>query len=89
MEELKFVLKYKKEKEVHTMQTRREFLNTAWMGAAALAAGGCVTKWCGTAAGAMATYADKPFHNLRVGVIGLGRGIAGITGFTLVPGSYI
>jgi hypothetical protein len=72
------------------MQTRREFLNTAWMGAAALAAGGCVTKWCGTAAlGTMATYADKPFHNLRVGVIGLGRGMAGITGFTLVPGSYI
>lgn len=71
------------------MQTRRDFLNTAWMGAAALAAGGCVTKWCGAPGGAMATYADKPIRNLRVGVVGLGRGQAGITGFTLVPGSGI
>ncbi len=71
-------------------QTRRDFLNTAWMGAAALAAGGCVTKpFGGCCGGSMATYADKPIANLRVGVIGLGRGGAGISGFTLVPGSSI
>jgi hypothetical protein len=71
------------------MQTRRDFLNTAWMGAAALAAGGCVTKWCGAPGGVMATFADKPIRDLRVGVVGLGRGQAGVTGFTLVPGSRI
>ena len=70
-------------------QSRRDFLNLAWMGAAAVAAGGCVTKAGCAAGGRMALYADKPIANLRVGVIGLGRGQAGITGFTLVPGGYI
>ena len=37
----------------------------------------------------MTTYHDKPLRNLRVGVVGLGRGQAGISGFTLVPGGYI
>ena len=71
------------------MQTRRDFLNTAWMGAAALAAGGCATGFGCGCGGMMAAYADKPIRNLRVGVVGLGRGYAGITGFTLVPGGYI
>ena len=70
-------------------QSRRDFLNLAWMGAAAVAAGGCVTKAGCAAGGRMALYADKPIANLRVGVVGLGRGQAGITGFTLVPGGYI
>ena len=39
--------------------------------------------------GKMTTYHDKPLRNLRVGVVGLGRGQAGISGFTLVPGGYI
>ena len=71
------------------VQSRRDFLNTAWMGAAALAAGGCVTKMGGSCGGMMTAYADKPITNLRVGVVGLGRGYAGVTGFTLVPGGYI
>ena len=70
-------------------QSRRDFLNLAWMGAAAVAAGGCVTKTGCAAGGFMATYADRPFANLRVGVIGLGRGEVAISGFTLVPGGYI
>ncbi len=70
-------------------QSRRDFINSAWMGAAAVAAGGCVSKMGCSYGGKMATYADKPFKNLRVGVIGLGRGGAGIGGFTLVKGSTI
>ncbi len=70
-------------------QSRRDFLNTAWMGAAAIAAGGCVSKLGCACGGKMATYADKPIENLRVGVIGLGRGDAGYHGFTLVPGGYV
>ena len=74
-------------------QNRREFLKgTFWMGAAALAAGGMadtLAKVAGAGAGKMTTYADKPLRNLRVGVVGLGRGQAGISGFTLVPGGYI
>ncbi len=69
--------------------SRKDFLNTAWMGAAALAAGGCVTKTGASAGGSMATYADKPLTDLRVGVIGLGRGFTAICNFTLVPGSRI
>ncbi len=68
---------------------RRDFLNTAWMGAAAVAAGGCVTKLDCGCGGKMAMYADKPFTNLRVGVVGLGRGKAGYRNFTIIPGSTV
>ncbi|MBO7686886.1 MAG: Gfo/Idh/MocA family oxidoreductase [Kiritimatiellae bacterium] len=71
-------------------QNRRDFLKGAfWMGAAAVAAHGMAanTRIAGT--GKMTTYHDKPIRNLRVGVVGLGRGQAGISGFTLVPGGYI
>ena len=69
---------------------RREFLKgTAWMGAAAVAAG-CATKGFGFGEGGkMATYADKPFQKLRVGIIGLGRGQAGVHGFNAIPGCEI
>ena len=71
-------------------QNRRDFLKGAfWMGAAAVAARGMsdTVRIAGT--GKMTTYHDKPLRNLRVGVVGLGRGQAGISGFTLVPGGFI
>ena len=69
---------------------RREFLKgTAWMGAAAVAAG-CATKGFGFGdGGKMATWADKPFKKLRVGVVGLGRGQAGVNGFNVIPGCEV
>ena len=71
-------------------QNRRDFLKGAfWMGAAAVAAHGMAENVRISGTGMMTTYHDKPFRNLRVGVIGLGRGQAGISGFTLVPGGYI
>ena len=62
---------------------RREFLKgAAWMGAAAAVVGCSTTKGFGFGdGGSMATYADKPFKKLRVGIIGLGRGGAGVNGF--------
>ena len=71
-------------------QNRRDFLKGAfWMGAAAVAAGGMAENIRIAGSGKMTTYHDKPLRDLRVGVVGLGRGQAGISGFTLVPGGYI
>ena len=71
-------------------QNRRDFLKGAfWMGAAAVAARGMAENVRIAGTGKMTTYHDKPLRNLRVGVVGLGRGQAGISGFTLVPGGYI
>ena len=71
-------------------QNRRDFLKGAfWMGAAAVAAHGLAENVRIAGTGMMTTYHDKPLRNLRVGVVGLGRGQAGISGFTLVPGGYI
>ena len=73
-------------------QNRRDFLKGAfWMGAAAVAAGNVRAQNCTglSGVGMMTTYHDKPLKNLRVGVIGLGRGMSGVTGFTLVPGGYV
>ena len=71
-------------------QNRRDFLKGAfWMGAAAVAAHGMAQNVRIAGTGMMTTYHDKPLRNLRVGVVGLGRGQAGISGFTLVPGGYI
>ena len=71
-------------------QNRRDFLKGAfWMGAAAVAAHGMAENVRISGSGKMTTYHDKPLRNLRVGVVGLGRGQAGISGFTLVPGGYI
>ena len=71
---------------------RREFLKgTAWMGAVAAAAG-CMTQGSGTgteSGGTMATYADKPFKKLRVGVVGLGRGGAAFGNLPVIPGCEI
>ena len=74
---------------------RREFLKGALlMGAATAAAshsyGRAVGEACAPGgAGSMMTYADKPFKTLRVGVVGLGRGRAGVNNFTFGPGSYV
>ena len=71
-------------------QNRRAFLKGAfWLGAAAVAAHGMAENVRISGSGKMTTYHDKPLRNLRVGVVGLGRGQAGISGFTLVPGGYI
>ena len=69
---------------------RREFLKgTAWMGAAAFAAGCQLNRFGFGDGGKMATYADKPFKKLRVGIVGLGRGQAGVNGFNAIPGCEI
>ena len=62
---------------------RRDFLKGAfWMGTAAAMVGctsGKAKRCCpGGAPGSMMGYADKPFKELRVGVVGLGRGSLGI-----------
>ena len=69
---------------------RREFLKgTFWMGATAAAAG-CMSEGFHLAdGGPMATYADKPLRKLRVGIVGLGRGQAGVKGFNAIPGNEI
>ena len=70
---------------------RREFLKgAAWMGAAAALVGCSSSKGFGFGEGGkMAFYADKPFKKLRVGIIGLGRGLAGVNGFNAIPGCEI
>lgn len=67
---------------------RRGFLSgTAWMGATAFLAGCIRSRELGFGdGGKMAEYADKPFKKLRVGIIGLGRGQAGVDGFNVIPG---
>ena len=69
---------------------RRKFLKgTAWMGAAAIAAG-CSTPRLGLGEGGkMATYSDRPMRKLRVGIVGLSRGLAGVNGFNVIPGCEI
>ena len=70
---------------------RRDFLKgAAWMGAAAAVVGCSTTKGFGFGdGGTMATYADAPFKRLRVGVVGLGRGMAGVSGFSAIPGCEV
>lgn len=73
------------------MNSRREFLKgTAWMGAAAFAVGCCGTRGFGFGEGGrMATFADKPFRKLRVGVVGLGRGRIALQNIPVIPGCEI
>lgn len=70
---------------------RREFLKgAAWMGTAAAVVGCSSTKGFGFGGNAqMATYADAPIKKLRVGIIGLGRGMAGCRGFNVIPGCEV
>ncbi len=72
-------------------QSRRNFLKgTAWMGAAAIAAGAMaqVKQGFPGAEGVMTAFADKPFAKLRVGVVGLGRG-ANALHFASIPGCEV
>ena len=76
------------------MQNRRGFLKgTAWMGAAAVAAGcmGRQLKIAGCTSGApMQGYADKPLKKVRVGLIGCGaRGSYAGTRLSAVPGTEV
>jgi predicted dehydrogenase len=67
---------------------RRDFLKgTAWMGAAAMAAG-CANslKFCG-AGGMMHGFAVAPLKKVRVGVVGLGsRGASAAHRISMIPG---
>ncbi|MBO7721920.1 MAG: Gfo/Idh/MocA family oxidoreductase [Kiritimatiellae bacterium] len=70
---------------------RREFVKgTAWMGAAAFAVGCTTERGLGLSrVGKMSTFAVKPFEKLRIGVVGLGRGYAGVCGFDMIPGCEV
>jgi predicted homoserine dehydrogenase-like protein len=69
-------------------QSRREFLKgTAWMGAAAVAAG-CANglKVCGQG-GSMQGFAVAPMKKVRVGVVGIGsRGEGAVHRIAMLPG---
>ena len=67
---------------------RRDFLRgTAWMGAAAMAAGCANTlKFCGNG-GMMQGFAVEPMKKVRVGVVGLGsRGAGAVHRISMIPG---
>ena len=79
-----------------TNRSRREFLaGTAWMGAAAMAAG-CIGRrsaMCGIGNGAdapMHGFTVPPMKKVRVGVIGVGgRGIAAVERIAQIPGCEV
>lgn len=69
---------------------RRDFLKgAAWMGAAALAADGLAETARVQTGGAMAAYAAPPIKDLRVGVIGLGRGSGAVKRMSMIPGTRV
>ena len=74
------------------MKDRREFLKgTAWMGAAAVAAG-CMSKGgLGLGGGGMMTnFAAKPLKKVRVGIAGLGgRGTGALERICQIPGCVV
>ena len=67
---------------------RREFLKgTAWMGAAAVAAGCCGTRWGFGEGGTMCGYAAPALKTVRVGLVGLGhRGPGAVHRVAMIPG---
>ncbi len=75
------------------MQNRRDFLKgTAWMGAAAMAAGcmGSGAKLTGGIGAPMQGFAAKPLKQVRVGLIGLGsRGIGASHRLPMIPGTVV
>ncbi len=68
--------------------SRREFLKgTAWMGAAALAAGCRLNRLGFGEGGKMQNYALSPFKRVRVGFIGIGgRGTGAVHRVSMIPG---
>ena len=75
------------------MTDRREFLKgTAWMGAAAMAAG-CMSagkKLCDSAGAPMHGFRVAPIKHVRVGVIGVGsRGMSAVQRIAQIPGCTV
>ena len=75
------------------MNSRREFLKgTAWMGAAAMAAG-CMSagrKICDSTGAPMHGFTVPPMKKIRVGMIGVGgRGIGAVQRIAQIPGCEI
>ena len=70
------------------MNSRRDFLRgTAWMGAAAMAAGCRLNRFGFGAGGRMQDFALKPMKRIRVGFIGVGqRGSAAVHRVSMIPG---
>ena len=70
---------------------RREFLKgTAWMGAAAFAAGCQLNRFGFGEGGQMQNFALKPMKRVRVGFIGIGgRGTAAVHRVSMIPGVQI
>ena len=71
-------------------QSRRDFLKgTAWMGAAAMAAG-CMSagrKFCNSEGAPMHGFTVPPMKEIRVGIIGVGgRGISAVQRIAQIPG---
>ena len=77
------------------MNSRREFLKgTAWMGAAAIAAGCTCDRFGFGAGGTMQGFALKPMRRIRVGFVGIGmlddgRGAMAIDRISRLPGLEI
>ena len=71
-----------------TDTNRRDFLKgTAWMGAAALAAGCQLNRLGFGEGGQMQNFALKPFKRVRVGFIGIGgRGTGAVHRVSMIPG---
>ena len=67
---------------------RREFLKgTAWMGAAAMAAGCQLNRFGFGEGGQMQNFAYKPLKRVRVGFIGIGgRGTGAVQRVSMIPG---
>ena len=75
------------------MQNRRDFLKgSAWMGAAAMAAG-CTTnplKLFGTCGAPMQGFAMKPMKEVRVACVGVGaRGAGAVHRISMIPGTRV
>ena len=69
-------------------QSRRDFLKgTAWMGAAAMAAGCVNGLTIGGAGGSLQGFAAAPLKKVRVGVVGIGsRGEGAVHRLAMIPG---
>lgn len=72
-------------------QNRREFLKgTAWLSAAAVAAGCMGTRMSCGGGGSMSQFRTKPMDKIRVGVVGLGdRGRPAVHRIALIPGCEV
>ena len=74
-----------------TLKSRRDFLKgTAWMGAAAMAAGCMGGRLNATSGGSMSGYAAPPMKRVRVGFVGVGgRGSGAVRRVAMIPGCEV